>query len=555
MGILSTIAEGGQTWAHRMRMLRQLVKIAVISAILLGTSFFAYKVINLDRSILFGGWYHVKAKVYSEFTDRVDVDKRFWAVVSHELYSKDPSPSCARVQKVTQPYFSRFLHEAKHAAVASGWASLLGVAGFFTFFLLRGARTKSQHHLSGRKLMSPWRLSWQLRLKREASEIRLGSLPLVKGTETQHTLITGGTGSGKTNCVHHLFAQINNSRQKTLVVDTTGVYVDRYYNSAKDFILSPFDSRGAPWHPWIECKNSADLEELAECFIPRSVNDNENYWRIAAKSLFSSVLKKTESEVKTSILQDWLLTRPLDELAEFVQGTKAAAHIDLSSPKTAASIRSVASSFLGCLEYITDTKNPFSIVNWMQSAGESKLFLLAKPAQRSALGPLLSCWLSLAFRALLQLNPDLNRRIWFVLDELPTLNKVRDLESFLAEGRKYGGCGLLTLQSPSQMDSIYGHDVTKTIIGNCATKIVFSEQDPIIADLISRSFGEREILEYQESISYGANTMRDGVSLAESRKRLPLVSSSEIQALKKNQAFVKLPGSLPVTKIRLQISK
>jgi len=190
----------------------------------------------------------------------------------------------------------------------------------------------------------------------------------------------------------------------------------------------------------------------------------------------------------------------------------------------------------------------------MQKEEDSWLFLFAKPHQLAAIGGLLSCWFSLAFRSLVQLEPSLTRRIWFIIDELPSLNKIKDLEMFLTLGRKYGGCGLLSLQSPSQLDSIYGYNVTKTIIGNCSTKIVFSEQDPTIANLISRSFGEREILEYQESISYGAHNVRDGVSLAEHKKWQPLVSASEIQALKKNHAYVKLPGDLPVSMIRFPIS-
>lgn len=553
MGIFGTIAEGGQTWTHRMRMLKQVVKIAIGSAILIGVCVFSYRMANLDPIFFRGAWYYTKAKTAGKVLETIEVEKNFWARTAHEIHSgKNPRVSPKRVESVASPYFRRFVLESQKSLSKAAWSSFLGVSCFLLFFLLRGGRSKKKHHISGRKLVSPRKLSLQMKLKRQASNISIGSLPLAKGTETQHILITGGTGSGKSDCIHHFLSQIRENNKKTLIVDTTGIFVDRYFREGKDVLLSPFDSRSSSWHPWIECQNNSDFEELAECFIPRSPNENENYWRTAAQSLFSSVLRKIRSK-KTSELQEWLLSKPLPDLAEFVQGTKAAAHIDLRAEKTAGSIRSVASSFLGCLEYLKDTEDPFSISEWMQKDDDSCLFLLAKPAHRSSLGPLLSCWISLAFRNLLQLNPSFERRVWFVIDELPSLNKIRDLESFLAEGRKYGGCGLLALQSPSQLDSIYGQNVTRTIIGNCATKFVFSEQDPIIADLISKSFGEREVLEFQESISYGANSVRDGVSLTESKRRQPLVSSSEIQSLKKNQAFVKLPGNLPVTKVKLKL--
>ncbi len=88
------------------------------------------------------------------------------------------------------------------------------------------------------------------------------------------------------------------------------------------------------------------------------------------------------------------------------------------------------------------------------------------------------------------LEPDLNRRIWFIIDEFPSLQKVKNIEVLLTEGRKYGGYAILSLQSPSQLESVYGRKVSKTIIGNALTKVILAEQDPEIADRISKSFGD-----------------------------------------------------------------
>ena len=235
-----------------------------------------------------------------------------------------------------------------------------------------------------------------------------------------------------------------------------------------------------------------------------------------------------------------------------MQETKAAAHIDIHSEKTAASIRSVAASFLGCLEYLPDTTTPFSIKQWVQnSLEESWLFLYSKPSQRATLNPLLSCWFSLGVRSLIHMVPDLNRRVWFVIDELPTLQKLKELDALITESRKYGGCGLLALQSPSQLEEIYGK-TAQTIIGNCATRIIFAEHDPEISERISRSLGECEIKEYQEGISYGAHEVRDGVNLSLQTKKIPTVSPTEIQSLENNHAFIKLPGNLPISKVRFK---
>jgi len=177
---------------------------------------------------------------------------------------------------------------------------------------------------------------------------------------------------------------------------------------------------------------------------------------------------------------------------------------------------------------------------------------MASPSQRAVLVPLISAWYSIAMRSLMQMSIDLDRRMWFVADELPSLQKLKELETCLVEGRKFGAFALLAIQSPAQLEMIYGHHNTRVIIGNCATKVSFFEQDPTIAKQISQIFGEREVEEHQEGISYGAHQMRDGVNVSSIKRVRPVVSASDIQSLNKNVAYIKLPGKTPVTKLKLR---
>jgi type IV secretory pathway TraG/TraD family ATPase VirD4 len=181
------------------------------------------------------------------------------------------------------------------------------------------------------------------------------------------------------------------------------------------------------------------------------------------------------------------------------------------------------------------------------------LFISCKTDERAALNPLLSCWSSVAVRSLLALPPDFNRRLWYIIDELPTLNRLRDLDMLLAESRKYGGCAVLALQSPAQLVSIYGKSMAQTLIGNCATKIVFAEQNPLHAGLLAEMFGEQEIKEYQKGLSYGANDIRDGVSLNQKTRYQKLITKTDIQFLSRNQAYVRLPDNCPIVRLNVPI--
>lgn len=553
-GVLKSIAEGGQTWAHRMRMLRQVFKIAFfLSMFILLVTVISFMLWN-NTPLLLALYYNLKASIISVFDDKVLIDPHLWKKVTGISYNtREFTLSVSRVLQTTAPQVDKLY-------VAFLKSLYLGIKTFsfsifmtILYFLLRGFSSKRKKHLSGSKIASSWFLKLKLFFTRKASNIKIGSLPYVKNTETKHTLITGGTGSGKTNCLHHILSSIRESKSKTIIIDTTGAFVSRYYQEGKDIIINPFDKRGVKWSPWAECENKSDYEEMAESFIPISHKESEGYWRTAAKALFSSLLQKLDGTKRVSDLVRWSLFEPLKELSAFVEGTKAASHIDINSEKTAGSVRSVAASFLECLEYIEDTEEPFSITQWIKEENDSWLFIYCKPSQRASIAPLISSWISVAVRGVLGLEPSRTRRIWFVLDELQTLNKVKGLEMLLTEGRKYGACAILALQSPSQLELIYGREVSHIIAGNCATKIVFSEYDPEIAERISKIFGVSEIGEYQEGISYGAHEMRDGVNLSYQKKKQATVSATDIQSLNPNQAYVRLSGKYPITKMRLKI--
>ena len=99
----------------------------------------------------------------------------------------------------------------------------------------------------------------------------------------------------------------------------------------------------------------------------------------------------------------------------------------------------------------------FSISDWAEDDSEKGwLFLGCAPKTRDSMRPLLGAWYSTAIRALMCLEPSFDGRVWFINDELPSMDKINGLNTCLTEGRKYGGCALLAVQSPSQLVDIYG---------------------------------------------------------------------------------------------------
>ena len=164
-------------------------------------------------------------------------------------------------------------------------------------------------------------------------------------------------------------------------------------------------------------------------------------------------------------------------------------------------------------------------------------------------------WLAMASLTLLSLEPDRNRRIWFVCDELPSLHKLPLLGETIAEVRKFGGCFLLGMQSFSQLTKVYGQSGAKELFDLLNTRFFFRSPSSDMARLVASELGEEEIEESRENYSYGANSIRDGISLGNQRVTRPIVSYPQILELKDLNCFLRLPGNYPITQLELQLSQ
>ena len=96
----------------------------------------------------------------------------------------------------------------------------------------------------------------------------------------------------------------------------------------------------------------------------------------------------------------------------------------------------------------------------------------------------------------------------------------------------------------------YGRNGAETISGLCGTRVVLAAPDRDTAQWSADSLGRSEVEEVTEGFSYGANTIRDGVSLTPKRELRPLALASEIMQLQSLHGWLRFPGPLPVAPIR-----
>src|ERR1700735_1500008 len=128
--------------------------------------------------------------------------------------------------------------------------------------------------------------------------------------------------------------------------------------------------------------------------------------------------------------------------------------------------------------------------------------MTSRPTMREALRPLINlCIATLVLRLLNEPMRD-HKPVWFVIDELASLQRLPQLHTAITENRKSQNPVILGFQGRSQMEARYGQDA-EAMLSQPATKIFLRTTEPRAAKWVSEAIGEVEIERLKESRSLG----------------------------------------------------
>jgi type IV conjugative transfer system coupling protein TraD len=382
-------------------------------------------------------------------------------------------------------------------------------------------------------------------------------LPLPLGSENQHLAIVGATRMGKTTCILHLLKQVRQKGQRAVILDSTGELTARFYSPQQDILINPLDERSSSWDIWGESLEAHEYDAWASAMIPEGRGDP--IWHGNARKLLAFTAQKLGQQGHPS-MQDilkWCCWEPLgQETAQFYQHSPVAALMRPEAEKTAAGVRMQTANSIAAFEYLQQQGKPFSVTRWVKDRKDDDqwLFLMARPTQRNTLAPLLASLFGFSFMGLEKAGEDFKNRLWMVADEVAGWDfPVSSLKRLVTEGAKYGACCVLGFQNKSQIDHLYHHSGTKTLLSNCSTKVIFRSQDHETARDLSLTLGEQDILSSTENFSIGSHHMRDGVNLSSQQRTQATISATDIMSLEKLEAYVLLSGNFPAVKVRFSL--
>jgi type IV conjugative transfer system coupling protein TraD len=546
---------GGQVMLHNYRMIKQLFDRALIFALAV------FLIVTVGISYYrFNGWHRFAAmhwctanvftffdgssKQKMIFPGRYSGANEIKIVFSRDVL-RDPE-----IKGAMKEIGSIITQSVLYGAI-SGITSLVLI---FVFLRRRGRSQSETKKLRGYGIEDIKHIK-KLVKKGEGSDIKIGGVPMPKDFECGHILIHGTTGMGKSVCIKELLDQIRARGDKAIIYDQGCDYISSFYNE-DDVILNPLDDRTASWNLWNECRDSADYDSLAAALIPSAENNSEPFWSNGAKIIFAAMARKLKANIANPTIQQLLeaiLVEDLSKMEMVLGNTEAASLVSGKVEKTALSFKATLAIYLKSLRYVKDEKNPFSIRSWIQDDNQKNWLFISSLADRhETLKPLISMWLDLAANALMSLTPSHTRRIWLIFDELASLHKLPYLPNAFAQSRKFGGCLVAGIQSISQLRKVYGHHAADEISTMCNTRIFFRSPSNEAAVWTSKELGQHEIEEMQEGISYSESAMRSGISINKQIMQKDLVSPAEIMRLHSLEAYMRLPGALPIIKVKLK---
>ena len=235
-----------------------------------------------------------------------------------------------------------------------------------------------------------------------------------------------------------------------IVYDPAREFVQRFYDPKNgDVILNPLDKRCPYWGPAEELRRRSEAKALAVSLFQPPQDKKGEFFIESPQKIFAFLMAYGPTPEE---LVKWM-SDP-QEIDRRLKGTEHAHLIDPRAHQQRAGV-------LGSLGLVADSlrllpkkgegNGEWSATEWAETR-QGWIFITSLPAEREALRPLQSLWIDLLVLRLLNEPKEGQKRAWFVIDELASLQKLPQLHTAITENRKSNNPVILGFQGKAQLE-------------------------------------------------------------------------------------------------------
>lgn len=378
---------------------------------------------------------------------------------------------------------------------------------------------------------------------------KMGKKLITKPPEVEgHTLIVGGTGTGKSRGV--VIPTLLIWEGSALVMDIKGelsnITSQRRKEFGKVYIFNP-EGEGDCYDPIKPCTTVDQAQDLARTLIPIP-EKGEPFWAQSAQAILSAfVFEGAWKGLLLSDIAEKLCTTPIGELVEYCRNhemreVRILASITYDLPeKTLGGVMGELKSKLITIATDQNIRNATMKSDWSAETLEDGATIYLRVSEH-LLEQYKDLWTVIISQTLKYLSKRQERKnppILLAIDEMPRLSKITGLINALATLRSRNVHIMGVIQSMAQLDSLYGKEERKVIADNCRFKLVLSATDPETQKYFSDLAGQQTAL--AKGITYGAGLVPNS---SRNEQGTPLIRPEEWASL--NQPILLAPNLQPV---------
>ena len=466
--------------------------------------------------------------------------------------------------------------------ITSAVVGLLGVMLVFGYILSRRSLLMPRMvTLKGMEFMEfgAFVKLWKKQFGKSQYGIRIHpELPLPQNRENENFFIAGAIGSGKTvGVINYVLKQLiddfraGKRKDKIILYDIKGDYTSQLYGTpgVDVKILAPWDRRSVRWALEQDIRTIMDAGLFSKVAIPDKPNAKDPFWDNAARKIIEQTIACLWSECGSDscswmTVNGWLsdIERLRILLQWYAEGMKAYITIAGDTSQTQGILSNLyqGTAWLDYLCRAWGHKTDFSLRSWLDNKEPGILILRNNESYPHIAGPLIT----LAYQLLMQQHlargegwkDQGHGKIWYIIDEFPSLPKIPGLIRAIPTVRSLGGCFVLAAQDISQLESTYGREDAQTIAGQCATRVFF-RLDGSTAEWASDLCGNKEeAMSKHGHWDAGGQDVRGlvGYRIEDNIKTVPVIQPGEFQALRRadqlgmaTEAMLQVSG-MPITR-------